>query len=315
MGGLAALLALSLAACSQAPARNTVSSALAASAPVKVHTQPWAGRPSALAYGFGHLWVADDSANTVVRVDPVTGRPDGNPIAVGAGPVAVAAGAGAVWVICTATSTLYRIDPQSQSVVAGPIAVAQDPVSVVAGNHGVWVASLAGASLTRVDPSSNQADALVPYPVGPVRLALGAATLWVTGSDGTLSRLDPTNGQAQGPTISLGGSSFGVAIDGRSAWVSDFLANRVHHVSVATGLAIGAPIPVGAHPGAMADGDGSLWVTNHDDSSLTRINTTTAAVWGNAIGLGGTPRDIVVEPSGRVFVVTVRPSALVRVTP
>ncbi|MHB1785563.1 MAG: Vgb family protein [Acidimicrobiales bacterium] len=309
------MLALSLAACSQAPARSAASSALAPSAPVKVHTQPWPGRPSALAYGFGHLWVADDSANTVVRVDPVTGNPDGNPIAVGAGPVAVAAGAGAIWVICSATSTLYRIDPRSQTVAAGPIAVAQDPVSVVAGNNVVWVASLAGASLTRVDASSNQADALVPYPVGPVRLALSTTTLWVTGSDGTLSRLDPTNGQAEGTTISLGGSSFGVAVDARSAWVSDFLANRVHRVSVATGAAIGAPIPVGTHPGAMADGDGSVWVTNHDDSSLTRINTTTAAVWGSAIGLGGTPRDITVEPSGRVFVVTVRPSALVSVMP
>ena len=278
-------------------------------------SQAWPSQPSALAYGFGHLWVADDAANTLMRADPVSGKPDGVPISVGAGPVAVATGAGAVWVICAVTSTLYRIDPQTQSVTAGPILVAQDPVSVVASNQVVWVASLAGASLTRVDPATNQAVALVPYPVGPVRMAMTAATLWVTGSDGTLSRLDPSNGQALGATIALGGSSFGVAVDARSAWVTDFLGDSVHQVSVRTGSVVGSPIAVGHHPGAMADDAGSVWVTNHDDSSLTRIDARTGRVLASAIGLGGVPRDITAEPSGRVFVVTVRPSALVRVTP
>ncbi|MGH9305341.1 MAG: hypothetical protein ACRD0I_00420 [Acidimicrobiales bacterium] len=278
-------------------------------------TQPWAGKPSALAFGFGHLWVADDSANTVTRVDPTTGLTDGPAIVVGRGPTAVATGDGAVWVVCTPTSSLYRIDPSTQAVVGGPIPVATDPVAVVAGDGAVWVASLAGASLTRVDPTLNQADALVPYPAGPVRLALTSSTLWVTGSDGTLSRLDPHNGQALAATLALGGSSFGVATDARSAWVSDFLGNQVRRVSIATGSVVGSPIPVGHHPGVMADGSGSVWVTNHDDSSVSRINSTTGALAARSIAVGGVPRDVVVDPNGQAWVVTVRPSALVRLTP
>jgi streptogramin lyase len=56
------------------------------------------------------VWVANDGAGTLVRIDPRTNRVTAR-VVLGRGACAVAAGAGAVWVVNYRTGMLARVDP------------------------------------------------------------------------------------------------------------------------------------------------------------------------------------------------------------
>jgi YVTN family beta-propeller protein len=66
--------------------------------------------PTALAVGYGAVWVANSRDSTVSRVDPATGSVVGT-IPVGEGPSGIAVGAGAVWVSSEDAGSVTQIDP------------------------------------------------------------------------------------------------------------------------------------------------------------------------------------------------------------
>ena len=70
--------------------------------------------PAAIAIGGdGAVWIADNGADTVTRVDP-TGLL--TPIAVGNGPSGIAVGDGGVWVADSLDNAVVRIDPDTRAV-------------------------------------------------------------------------------------------------------------------------------------------------------------------------------------------------------
>ena len=69
-----------------------------------------ARNPSELAVAGGRVFVASNTEHTVAVIDARTGRPAGEPLAVGLNPFAVAAGAGHVWVTGQGDNTVTRID-------------------------------------------------------------------------------------------------------------------------------------------------------------------------------------------------------------
>ena len=83
--------------------------------------------PTAVAVGFGDLWVSDSFENTVTRVDPAGVVVA--PIPVGHGPIAVAVGEDAVWVADSLDDAVVRIDPETNSVV-DTIPVGRSPSSI-----------------------------------------------------------------------------------------------------------------------------------------------------------------------------------------
>ena len=107
-----------------------------------------------LAAGAGALWVTDDHALQVIRVDPISLAivatiPDIN----GYGLLATD---DAVWVAeYLDTATVYRIDPANNAVVA-TIEVASGPIKLAAGFGSIWVTNLQAASVTRIDPVTNE---------------------------------------------------------------------------------------------------------------------------------------------------------------
>ena len=72
--------------------------------------------PGRVAAGFGSIWVVNDFAGTVSRIDPAT-RTVVQTITVDGDPTAIAVGAGFVWVACTGTRSVDRIDPQTNKLV------------------------------------------------------------------------------------------------------------------------------------------------------------------------------------------------------
>jgi YVTN family beta-propeller protein len=75
-----------------------------------------------------------------------------------------------------------------------------------------------------------------------------------------------------------------------------------------------ADVKVGRRPGAVAVGEGAVWVANLDDSTLSRINPTTRAVEGTIPMQGVSPSDIAAGAGG-VWVANGPHNEVVRVSP
>lgn len=70
--------------------------------------------PTAVAVGFGTVWVTNNTDGTVDRLDVRTGRLRAPAILVGPGPLAVATGEGGVWVATGdgyGDNTVTRVTP------------------------------------------------------------------------------------------------------------------------------------------------------------------------------------------------------------
>ena len=146
------------------------------------------GFASSLAVGEGFVWVVRDNRE-VVRVDPASGRIEGDPVEV---PEAfgVATGEGAVWVV-SASGEVTRIDPDSLGTATPPARI-RGAIDVAAGLGSVWVTS-SNRRLTRLDPDTLEPTGK-PIPVGDeaASVSVGARAVWVAnGGDGTLTRIQP----------------------------------------------------------------------------------------------------------------------------
>src|SRR2546430_12749322 len=81
------------------------------------------------------VWVANDGAGTLVRVDPRTNRVVAR-VVVGRGACAVASGARAVWVVNYRTGVLARVDTATRRVRRTVVGGA--PFAVVVEHGDVW---------------------------------------------------------------------------------------------------------------------------------------------------------------------------------
>ena len=68
-----------------------------------VATRPVDQEPSGIAVGFGSVWVSNEAANAVVRIDPEADAV-GPPIGVGNGRTAIGASSDGVWVANVSTT-------------------------------------------------------------------------------------------------------------------------------------------------------------------------------------------------------------------
>jgi YVTN family beta-propeller protein len=131
--------------------------------------------PAGIAIGEGAVWVSDNEANNVVRVDP-TGLL--TPISVGHGPTGIAVGAGGVWVADSLDDAAVRIDPETRSVKA-TIPVGRSPAGVAFGAGSVWVANSGDGTVTRIDPQSDKVQATITVGGSPQALTIAAGKVWV----------------------------------------------------------------------------------------------------------------------------------------
>ena len=149
----------------------------------------------AIAVGAGSIWIASSADDTVLRVDPRSGRLATRPIRLGtatgvrAGPAAIAYGEGSVWVAAALASRVIRIDPSSGRAVAS-IPVPARPTGIAVGAGAVWVLSAAG-SVTRIDPEHDRVDARIPVGRQATAIAAGADRVWVTVAGGRAAGAGP----------------------------------------------------------------------------------------------------------------------------
>jgi DNA-binding beta-propeller fold protein YncE len=189
------------------------------------------GRPGAIVFGGGRVWVADDAGSGVTAINAVGARIFKRDIPPHAAPLRLAVGAGAIWASSASTGAVRRIDLGSATAGA-PIPAGRGPAGVTVGGGLVWVANSRVDRVTRVDPATH--------------------TLF-------------------GVPISVGERPGGIDAGTESVWVANSAEDTVSRIGIESGETEGDPISVGPDPGAIAVGLDAVWVANNGNGTITRI--------------------------------------------
>jgi DNA-binding beta-propeller fold protein YncE len=189
------------------------------------------GRPGAIVFGGGRVWVADDAGGGVTAINAAGGRVFKRGIPPHAAPLRLAVGAGGVWVSSATTGAVRRID-LGAATAGAPIPAGRGPAGVTVGGGLVWVANSRVDRVTRVDPATH--------------------TLF-------------------GLPIAVGKRPGGIDAGTESVWVANSAEDTVSRIGIESGETEGNPISVGPNPGAIAIGFESIWVANNGNGTITRI--------------------------------------------
>jgi YVTN family beta-propeller protein len=234
------------------------------------------GTPTALALGFGAVWVAHGLLGTLSRL-PIRAVPPSDPFrlktirvplpdlggfsAVTSG---VAAGAGFIWI--AVGNEVSQVDPKSREIIATDDFAGRGPSAVTYGNGSIWVTGEGDGTVTRIEPSRNRFIPVLvrhkPIRVGshPNGIVAGRGAVWVanTGAD-SVSRIDPSSNS---PTkiISVGKRPLGISYGAGAVWVANSGDGTVSRIDPSIGKVV-ATIHTGNSPRRIAVGDGKVWVT------------------------------------------------------
>jgi len=221
------------------------------------------------------------SPNSIGVINPKTNKVVGQ-IAVGVRPGAIDVGAGSVWAANQDDKTLSRIDSRSRTLSHTITLSGSTPTGVAVGRKAVWVAEGALGALGRVKPEYNLVIKTIPNLAGAVRVS--------------------------------GGPRGSVAIGGDAVWVA-YGSTAVARVNPVTnrGRVVGFS---GFAASAIAYGEGTLWIANATDNTVTQFSPLTneklhdfdvgrrpsgVAVGGGAVWVADTGSDAVsrIDPRSR----------------
>lgn len=233
---------------------------------------PLPGDPCAgLAFGFGSLWVPlCGKPNSMVRVDGRTNRVS---VVLPIGPAGpeggIATSPDSVWIITDDAGTLVRIDPVTNAV--------RQKISITPGSYNpcfsegtVWITGNSANILTAVDAATG--DKLASVPVGPQPrfLTAGEGSIWTLNQgDGTVTRVNAQSKKVTA-TIYVGTPGHGgdIASGAGFVWTSVFDV-PLTAIDAKTNRVLGQW--VGAGGDSLRFGHDSLWVTDYERGTLSRI--------------------------------------------
>jgi len=270
------------------------------------------------------------SPNAVGVIDPSTNELV-DEVAVGIDPESIAVGAGGVWVANVEDETVSRIDPAARELERGGIAVGDYASDVTVGAGTVWVALGALAELARINPEQNEAASAIPalgagVSCGAPRasVTVGGGAVWFACEAADLGRIDTRTGAARRVGLEAGILTspnavlpiFSDIVYGlERLWILDRAANAVLEIDTAT-IRLQGDITVGNAPSAIAVSADSLWVTNFEDDTVTRIVITAPGQTPTltTIPVGDGPVDVAFGEGG-VWVVSSLDRAVTRIDP
>jgi YVTN family beta-propeller protein len=270
------------------------------------------GRATSVAAGRGHAWAVEAGSSTVVRLDAARGAlrsssAHGVPsdVAVAGDVVAVANGEDGTAALFDNSSGVFQ-----QTVQLGGFGLSESSVAV--DSHSAWVA--ARGQLERIDLGTGMPAGTTTLPfahegegrteVSATDVAVGEGSVWVTGDV-----LNPTLWR-----IDPGGTRRTVAI--ALPFGPDAVAVAEGTVWVANQLddsvtrvdarsgRVSPTIDVGHEPVALAASDGVVWVANRLDGTVSRIDARTNQVTAT-VAVGDAAEDVAVG-AGAVWVATGR---------
>jgi YVTN family beta-propeller protein len=246
------------------------------------------GDVQGVAVGHGSVWVAEIETHEVFRIDPANGHVVAR-IPVGHAPVDVAIDEGAVWVTNSADATVSRIDPRTNGVAA-TVKVGKRPHMLAVGAGAIWVTNGDDGTVSRIDPRTNQTLGK-PLKIGgdPAAILYHDGVIWVTDyQNNRLLRIDPVTNARSGEPISVGAAPNGLAFGAGSLWVNCqgwAEPAAVWRVDPSNGTRV-ALIPMSGLTSGIAFGHDRVWVCNHDDGTISKIDPATNKIVGQRIHAG-----------------------------
>jgi serine/threonine protein kinase len=133
---------------------------------------------SGLAAGFGGIWVLDNLASSLTKVDVATLGVDPS-IELPGELVDVEAGEGSVWVLDERGGVVYRINPETGEL-GRPIRVGSEPSDLAIGLDAVWVTNRGDGTISRIDHVTEDVETIeVGAPVAAIDVDERNDTLWI----------------------------------------------------------------------------------------------------------------------------------------
>jgi outer membrane protein assembly factor BamB len=196
---------------------------------------------------------------------------------------------GAVLVVDDGRGLLQRIGVEPEPELVQGLAEGLALVDVAEAGDGIWVVDARGTA-------ARVGSAAPPVVLGGTLVdVVGTADAVYVGDleAGVVHELDPATGAIR-RTMPVPGGVVRLALDGPRLWVTG-AERTVTPVDLVTGTS-GPPAEVGNGPIGVAVADGTVWVTNGDDGTVSRLDATTGARRGPDVAVGGGP--IAVEVLG-----------------
>jgi DNA-binding beta-propeller fold protein YncE len=192
----------------------------------------------------GALWALEEHPARLLRLDSRTLEPTAAPLRLARGQTpALTTGDGYLWVTAADSGEVLRIDPATRQIERVRVGGSPAGTAVVGGS--IWFSDHARGVVRRLDPRSLRllGD---PIRVGkkPKGLAATAGSLFVTGEDGTIVRIDVTSASKLGAPIRIAaktadGTAPSVSPSGQSVWVSSVASNTLSRIDPASGSGSG----------------------------------------------------------------------------
>jgi streptogramin lyase len=170
--------------------------------------------------------------------------------------------------------------------VGTTVAVGKHPAGIAVVDGSIWVTNDVDNTVSQIDLAAGKAGPLVhlggrDFP-DPSAAAGGAGTVWVAArTTGTISRIDTSTSKVTAD-LNVPEIAGGLALDGRSLWVTSFDPNRcsgnrcfgrLTQIDARSARVTGRfdiPTPTG-----IAVGFGSLWIVDHRGMALMRFDPRT----------------------------------------
>ena len=220
-----------------------------------------------LTHGFDVLWVVNYDRGTLTRIEPRTGRK--RSVRVGATPFDVLAAYGRVWVTAWEAGTVVEVEPHSLRVLRRT-GVGPRPTGLRAAGGAVWVGfGRSATAVARIDPQAHTVDRVELGVRAPSWFVAGTRDLWIQAADNVLVRLDPSSGQVVAK-LSFGRTlaQGALAADG-TLWIPDKEQSVVYRVDPELGRVVDS-LPAGAGAFFALRAFGSMWVTSYAGDDVWR---------------------------------------------
>ncbi len=223
-----------------------------------------------LTHGFGALWVVNYERGILSRVDPRTGR--SRTVRVGATPFDVLAAYGRIWVTAWGAGTLVEVQPRTLRVLRRT-SIGPRPTGLRAADGGVWVGfGRSATDVARVDPQTHAVDRVEVGVRAPSWFVAGTRDLWIQAADNVLVHLDPSSRRVVAK-LSVGRTlaQGALAADG-TFWIPDKEQSVVYRVDPRTGRVVDS-FAAGAGAFFTLRAFGSMWVTSYAGDDVWRYVT------------------------------------------
>lgn len=219
-----------------------------------------------------------------------------------------------LWATDLSGNRVVRVDASTRKVLA-PVSVPDGPLSIVADGDTVWVASYQGDTVRHLASDGSVTATVTTPSSAPCGLAVAGSLLWIIDqSDGKGVVVSTADGAVQQHLATGALAGFATTAYG-SVWVGDFegTTGLVHRLPVShTGPT--STVKSGLGPIALASGDGSIWVTNANANTVSRIDPATDKVIATVQLPGAAPTGVLVTADG-VWVAGYQTNALYRIDP